>query len=102
VSVVPTPIQPVAEPASAAGYRAGVCNIGPHEIRRRWVSGIAGIAAAIALGIAGGSLLYELKGYDPAVLATSTALLVAVAFMAGLVPAVRASRVNPMTALRND
>jgi putative ABC transport system permease protein len=70
-----------------------------------WMTGIGavvGIAFAITIGVAGGSLLYDLKGYDPAVLAASTALLVAVAFMAGLVPAVRASRVNPMTALRND
>ena len=36
------------------------------------------------------------------VLTTSTALLVLVAFTAGLIPAMRASRVNPMTALRND
>ena len=61
-----------------------------------------GIAAAIGLGMAAGSLLYELKGYDPAVLVASTALLVLVAFTAGLIPAMRASRVNPMTALRND
>jgi ABC-type lipoprotein release transport system permease subunit len=33
---------------------------------------------------------------------TSTALLAVVAFAAALIPAMRASRVNPMTALRND
>jgi len=43
-----------------------------------------------------------LKPYDPVVLTISMALLTAVAFAAGLVPALRASRVNPMTALRND
>ena len=57
---------------------------------------------AVLVGLAVRSLLYELKGYDPMVLVTSTALLVLVAFGAGLIPAVRASRVNPMTALRND
>jgi ABC-type antimicrobial peptide transport system permease subunit len=36
------------------------------------------------------------------VLTTATALLTAVAFSAGLIPALRASRVSPMTALRND
>jgi predicted permease len=61
-----------------------------------------GLLAAIGLGMAAGSQLYDLKGYDPPVLAASTALLVLVAFTAGLIPAMRASRVNPMTALRND
>jgi len=61
-----------------------------------------GVLAAIGLGMAAGSQLYDLKGYDPPVLAASTALLVLVAFTAGLIPAMRASRVNPMTALRND
>ena len=32
------------------GYQAGVCNIGPAEIRRRRMAGIAGVAAAILLG----------------------------------------------------
>ena len=60
-----------------------------------------GLLAAIGLGMAP-PVLDDLKGYDPTVLATSTALLVLVAFTAGLIPAMRASRVNPMTALRND
>jgi len=66
------------------------------------VGATVGLLAAIGIGMLAGSQLYELKGYDPAVLVTSTALLVLVAFTAGLIPALRASRVNPMTALRND
>ncbi len=38
----------VIEPAGD-GYVPGVCNIGPWEIRRRWIGGIAGLAAAAAL-----------------------------------------------------
>jgi hypothetical protein len=49
VSIVSSPLQPAAEPESAAAYRAGACNIGPYEIRRRWVSGLLGIVAAVAL-----------------------------------------------------
>jgi predicted permease len=64
--------------------------------------GGVGIGGAIGIGMLGGSMLYEIKGYDPAVLTTSTVMLALVAFTAGLIPAVRASRVNPMTALRND
>jgi ABC-type antimicrobial peptide transport system permease subunit len=66
------------------------------------VGASVGVVAAIGLGILASSQLYELEGYDPPELDTSTALLVLVAFTAGLIPALRASRVNPMTALRND
>jgi len=66
------------------------------------IGATVGMVLAVLVGLAVRSLLYELKGYDPMVLVTSTALLVLVAFGAGLIPAVRASRVNPMTALRND
>jgi predicted permease len=61
-----------------------------------------GVVAAIAIGNAAGSQLYELKGYDPTVLVSATGLLVLVALAAGLIPALRASRVNPLTALRQD
>jgi predicted permease len=66
------------------------------------VGASVGVIAAALVGTAASSQLYQLKGYDPAVLVTSTALLALVAFGAGLIPAMRASRVNPMTALRND
>ena len=65
------------------------------------IGGAVGLAAGLGIGLLGGSLLYELKAYDPLVLTTSTTLLAAVAFTAGLIPAMRAARVNPMTALRN-
>jgi predicted permease len=66
------------------------------------VGASVGVLAAIGLGMAAGSQLYDLKGYDPPVLAASTALLALVAFTAGLIPEMGASRVNPMTALRSD
>lgn len=50
MSVVPTPIQPAFEPGVVPGYQPGVCNIGPHEIRRRRTAGFMGVGAAIALG----------------------------------------------------
>jgi ABC-type antimicrobial peptide transport system permease subunit len=43
-----------------------------------------------------------MEGYDPVVLTASALLLTLVAFGAGLVPALRASRIDPMRALRYE
>jgi ABC-type antimicrobial peptide transport system permease subunit len=66
------------------------------------IGGLIGIAAALALGRGAQSLLYELKGWDPVVIVASTVLLTLVALGAGLLPAERASRVDPMQALRYE
>ena len=64
--------------------------------------GIDEVAAAIGLGTAAESLLFGLKGYDPLVLGTVSLVLAAVAFCAGYLPAWRASRIEPMKALRYE
>ena len=64
--------------------------------------GVIGLAGAIALGRGARSLLYQLQGYDPVVMALSALVLAGVAFGAGFIPALRASRVDPMTALRYE
>lgn len=61
-----------------------------------------GLAAAVSIGRLARSLLYEVDGYDPATLVVSVVLLTAIAFAAGFMPARRASRVDPMAALRQD
>ena len=66
------------------------------------VGGVIGIAAAIAIGIGAESLLFELKGYDPSVIAISAVVLTVVALGAGFIPAERASRIDPMRALRYE
>jgi predicted permease len=66
------------------------------------IGGVIGIAAAIALGRLAQSLLFELEGHDPLVVAASVVMLTAVALGAGYIPALRASKVDPMQALRYE
>ncbi|HEX6533608.1 MAG TPA: ABC transporter permease [Gemmatimonadaceae bacterium] len=66
------------------------------------IGGIIGIGGALALGRAAQSLLFELRGYDPIVIAVSAVLLTAVALAAGYVPARKASQVDPVQALRYE
>jgi len=66
------------------------------------VGGAIGLAAAVALGRLAQSLLFELKGSDPVVLVASAVALTIVALAAGFIPALRASRVDPMLALRYE
>jgi len=66
------------------------------------VGGVMGILAALAMGRGAQSLLFEMEGSDPLVIGLSAALLTAVALGAGYIPAFRASKVDPMTALRYE
>jgi predicted permease len=66
------------------------------------VGGALGLVAAVSLGRLAESLLFELKGWDPLVLGGSAVLLTIVALGAGFIPAHRASRVEPMRALRYE
>ncbi|HUI42197.1 MAG TPA: ABC transporter permease [Terriglobia bacterium] len=67
------------------------------------VIGVAiGLPAVIAAGKLVASLLFGLTAADPATLALATALMFAVAALAGYIPAVRAARTDPMAALRNE
>ena len=66
------------------------------------VGGVVGVVAALALGRVARSLLFELDAHDPLTLAASAAVLVFVALGAGLIPAHRASRLDPMRALRYE
>jgi len=66
------------------------------------VGGAVGLAAAVGVGLLAQSLLFELKGSDPAVLAGAAVSLTLVALAAGFVPAHRASQVDPMSALRYE
>jgi predicted permease len=66
------------------------------------IGGAIGLVLAIVLGDLAQSQLYQLKGWDPAVLGESAVALAVVALVAGFIPAHRASHVDPMSALRYE
>jgi putative ABC transport system permease protein len=79
-------------------------------LRMVLTQGLRAAGIGIALGAAGALLLrrvmaglvYGISATDPATFGGIAALLAAVALVAGLLPARRATRVDPMVALRGD
>jgi predicted permease len=63
---------------------------------------LLGAVAAWLLGRAAQSLLFGVEAADPTALATAAAVLAAVMLAAAYVPARRASRVDPIVALRHE
>jgi ABC-type antimicrobial peptide transport system permease subunit len=63
---------------------------------------VAGLAAALVLTRLMETLLFAVRPNDPATLAGVAALIAAVAVAASLIPALRATRVDPLVALRDE
>jgi len=63
---------------------------------------IIGTGLSLWAGRAASALLFGLKPHDPVTLAGAIAVLAAVALMASYAPARRASRLDPMDALREE
>jgi predicted permease len=83
--------------------RAQVRSMILREAGRLTVLGIAaGLLAAFGLAQLVKSMLYGLKASDPASFSAAGCILLAVALFAAWVPALRASRVEPMEALRHE
>ena len=65
---------------------------------------LAGIAVGFSAALAGSrlveSLLYDVSPRDPAIFASTTLILLAVALLACWLPARRAARINPVETLR--
>ncbi len=61
-----------------------------------------GVAGALALGRVVASFIYGIAAYDPLTFAAVAALLAAVAFLASIIPAYRAARIEPTRALREE
>ena len=99
------------------GDRCVAQRCGGHFTRRRFfgAGGVAGVALSYAISAAVGTMpllgpLYEDTSGKADIhlaipfstLALSTAILVAVGTLSGLAPALRASRLNPVEALRYE
>jgi ABC-type antimicrobial peptide transport system permease subunit len=67
---------------------------------------VAGLALGVPVAYASSrwveSFLYGIKANDPLAVAIAVATLVAAALVAGFAPARRASRIDPMVALRHE
>jgi putative ABC transport system permease protein len=63
---------------------------------------VIGLLATLGASRAMGSMLFNTSAYDPLTLATITVLLGAVALVACFFPANRATKVNPIEALRTE
>ena len=71
-------------------------------LRQTGISLIIGIPATLGAGRVLADLLYGVKTYDPVILAATALMLAICATVAGLIPALRASSIDPVTALRMD
>lgn len=85
--------------ASAGRVRAGVVK---ETLRLAALGVVIGVPAAVALSSLLSAMLYEVSPSDPWTFAAAVAVLLLVSAAAGWIPAVRASRVEPVSAMRAD
>ena len=100
----------VAQRTQELGIRVALGATGNDVLRMVLWDGLKPVLAGLIVGLAGAFLLsrslerlvYGVSTSDPATFVVLPLLLAAVAVVASLIPALRAARVDPMTALRVD
>jgi len=88
--------------ALGAGRETILRSVMVHGLTLTLIGLAAGLAAALVMTRLMEALLFEVSPNDPATLAGVTALIIVVAGVASLVPAVRATCVDPIVALRDE
>jgi predicted permease len=73
-----------------------------HGLKLTAIGVVIGLGAAFGVARALSTLLFGVEAYDPVTLSVATLVLVACAIAACLAPAVRATRVDPVRALRHQ
>jgi len=100
----------VAQRTSEIGIRMALGAQREQVLRLMMLDGLRPALIGLTLGLAGSaglarqieSMLYGTEPFDPAVFAAVSATLLMVAAVACVVPTWRASRLNPMQALRSE
>jgi putative ABC transport system permease protein len=100
----------VSQRTGEIGVRMALGATRPHVLRLIVVEGITvaaigvgvGLLGALALGRVLASLVFGVRVHDPATFTIAAVTLTTVALAASIVPAMRASRVDPMVALRHE
>lgn len=72
------------------------------SLRLAAVGALVGIPGALAAGRLVRSSLYGVRATDPWILATAVVSMVAIAMLSALLPATRAARIDPSSALRQE
>jgi ABC-type antimicrobial peptide transport system permease subunit len=89
----------VALGATAAEIRRGVVGDG---VRLTGIGLVLGIAAALGVGRLISTMLYGVSPADPVTLFVVVGIFLGVSTLASFVPAARASRADPISALRSE
>ena len=100
----------VSQRTGEIGVRMALGASRPHVLRLIVTEGMTvtalgvgvGLLGALALGRVLSSLVFGVKVHDPSIFTIAAVTLTAVALAASIVPALRASRVDPMVALRHE